>query len=109
MRSAARPRLTSAAALRSDGDTYDCNLYFYVNDNPLLYLDPSGMRVWTPTPFVETATGQVVAEVTEAAEAEAAAGAVARIMAAELGWNRAREEAEVASFTHEQQSRRVVA
>jgi glycerol-3-phosphate dehydrogenase len=42
-------------------------------------------------------------------EAEAAATAVARIMAAELGWNRAREEAEVASFTHEQQSRRVVA
>jgi glycerol-3-phosphate dehydrogenase len=42
-------------------------------------------------------------------EAEAAAPAVARIMAAELGWDRAREEAEVASFTHEQQSRRVVA
>jgi len=42
-------------------------------------------------------------------EAEAAAPAVARIMGAELGWDRAREEAEVASFTHEQQSRRVVA
>ena len=42
-------------------------------------------------------------------EAEAAAPAVARIMAAELGWDRAREEAEVASFTHEQDSRRVVA
>ena len=42
-------------------------------------------------------------------EAEAAAAAVARIMAAELGWDRAREAAEVASFTHEQQSRRVVA
>jgi glycerol-3-phosphate dehydrogenase len=42
-------------------------------------------------------------------EAEAAAPAVARIMAAELGWDRAREGAEVASFTHEQQSRRVVA
>ncbi len=42
-------------------------------------------------------------------EAEAAAPAVARIMAAELGWDRAREDAEVASFTHEQQSRRVVA
>jgi len=41
-------------------------------------------------------------------EAEAAAPAVARIMAAELGWDRARETAEVASFTHEQQSRRVV-
>jgi glycerol-3-phosphate dehydrogenase len=42
-------------------------------------------------------------------EAEAAASAVARIMAAELGWDRARESAEVASFTHDQQSRRVVA
>jgi len=42
-------------------------------------------------------------------EAEAAASAVARIMAAELGWDRARETAEVASFTHEQQSRPVVA
>jgi glycerol-3-phosphate dehydrogenase len=42
-------------------------------------------------------------------EAEAAASAVARIMAAELGWDRARETSEVASFTHEQQSRRVVA
>ncbi|HZC45283.1 MAG TPA: glycerol-3-phosphate dehydrogenase/oxidase [Candidatus Acidoferrum sp.] len=42
-------------------------------------------------------------------EAEAAAPAVARIMAAELGWDRARAEAEVAKFTHEQQSRRVVA
>jgi glycerol-3-phosphate dehydrogenase len=42
-------------------------------------------------------------------EAEAAASAVARIMAAELGWDRAREQAEAASFTHEQQSRRVVA
>ena len=42
-------------------------------------------------------------------EAEGAAAAVARIMAAELGWDRARENAEVASFTHEQQSRRVVA
>jgi len=42
-------------------------------------------------------------------EAEAAAAAVARIMAAELGWDRARETAEAASFTHEQQSRRVVA
>ena len=42
-------------------------------------------------------------------EAEAGAAAVARIMAAELGWDRAREQAEVASFTHEQNSRRVVA
>ncbi len=42
-------------------------------------------------------------------EAEAAAATVARIMAAELGWDRAREAAEAASFTHEQQSRRVVA
>ncbi len=42
-------------------------------------------------------------------EAEAAASAVARIMASELGWDRAREDLEVASFTHEQQSRRVVA
>ena len=42
-------------------------------------------------------------------EAVAAATAVARIMAAELGWDRARETGEVASFTHEQQSRRVVA
>ncbi len=42
-------------------------------------------------------------------EAEAAAPAVARIMAKELGWDRAREDGEVASFTHEQQSRRVVA
>jgi glycerol-3-phosphate dehydrogenase len=42
-------------------------------------------------------------------EAEAAAPAVGRIMAAELGWDRAREQAEVATFTHEQQSRRVVA
>ncbi len=39
-------------------------------------------------------------------EAEAAAPAVARIMAAEFGWDRAREADEVASFTHEQQSRR---
>jgi glycerol-3-phosphate dehydrogenase len=42
-------------------------------------------------------------------EAEAAAPAVARIMAAELGWDRAREDAEVLSFTHEQQSRRAIA
>jgi len=42
-------------------------------------------------------------------EAEAAAPAVARIMAAELGWDRAREQAEVATFAHEQQIRRVVA
>ncbi len=42
-------------------------------------------------------------------EAEAAAPAVARLMAAELGWDRAREDAEVASFTHEQQSRRTIA
>jgi glycerol-3-phosphate dehydrogenase len=42
-------------------------------------------------------------------EAEAAAPAVARIMAGELGWNRAREEREAANFRHEQQSRRVVA
>jgi glycerol-3-phosphate dehydrogenase len=42
-------------------------------------------------------------------EAEAAAPAVARIMASELGWDRAREAEEVASFTHEQNSRRVVA
>ncbi|HEY9158044.1 glycerol-3-phosphate dehydrogenase C-terminal domain-containing protein, partial [Candidatus Binatus sp.] len=42
-------------------------------------------------------------------EAEAAAAAVARIMAAELGWDRAREDAEVLSFTHEQQSRRAIA
>ncbi|MGA7620597.1 FAD-dependent oxidoreductase [Candidatus Binatus sp.] len=42
-------------------------------------------------------------------EAEAAAPAVARLMAAELGWDRAREDAEVASFTHEQQSQRTIA
>jgi glycerol-3-phosphate dehydrogenase len=42
-------------------------------------------------------------------EAEAAAPAVARIMAAELGWDRAREDAEALSFTHEQQSRRAIA
>lgn len=42
-------------------------------------------------------------------EAEAAAPVVARIMAAELGWDRAREEAEVSSFTAEQRSRRAVA
>jgi len=41
-------------------------------------------------------------------EAEAAAPAVARIMAAELGWDRAREDAEVAGFTHEQRSRRAI-
>ncbi|HYL60470.1 MAG TPA: glycerol-3-phosphate dehydrogenase C-terminal domain-containing protein, partial [Candidatus Acidoferrales bacterium] len=40
-------------------------------------------------------------------EAEAAAPAVARIMAAELGWDSARTDAELASFTHEQQNRRV--
>jgi glycerol-3-phosphate dehydrogenase len=42
-------------------------------------------------------------------EAEAAAPAVARVMAAELGWNSARAEQELASFTHEQQRRRVPA
>ncbi len=42
-------------------------------------------------------------------EAETAAAAVARIMAAELGWDSARESAEAASFTDEQQGRRVVA
>ena len=41
------------------------------------------------------------------AEAEAAAPAVAKIMAAELGWDSARTDAELASFTHEQQNRRV--
>lgn len=40
-------------------------------------------------------------------EAEAAAPAVARIMAAELGWDRAREQAELASFTLDQQRRRI--
>jgi glycerol-3-phosphate dehydrogenase len=40
-------------------------------------------------------------------EAEAAAPAVARIMAAELGWDAERTDAELASFTHEQQNRRV--
>jgi hypothetical protein len=30
-------------------------------------------------------------------------------MAAELGWDRTREDAEVAGFTHEQQSRRAIA
>ena len=42
-------------------------------------------------------------------EAEAAAPAVARIMALELGWDSARAEQELASFTHEQQRRRVPA
>ena len=43
-------------------------------------------------------------------EAEAAAAAVARIMAVELGWYCVREAAgKVASFTHDQQSRREVA
>jgi glycerol-3-phosphate dehydrogenase len=40
-------------------------------------------------------------------EAEAAAPAVAKIMAAELEWDSARTDAELASFTHEQQKRRV--
>lgn len=42
-------------------------------------------------------------------EAEAAAPAVARIMAAELGWDSIRAEQELASFTHEQQRRRIPA
>jgi glycerol-3-phosphate dehydrogenase len=42
-------------------------------------------------------------------EADAAAPAVARIMAAELGWDRARQLAEVATFRHEQQTRRAIA
>jgi glycerol-3-phosphate dehydrogenase len=42
-------------------------------------------------------------------EADAAAPAVARIMAAELGWDRARQHAEVAIFRHEQQTRRAIA
>ncbi len=42
-------------------------------------------------------------------EADAAAPAVARIMAAELGWDRAREDAEVSRFRHEQQRLRVIA
>lgn len=40
-------------------------------------------------------------------EAEAAAPAVAKIMATELEWDSARSDAELASFTHEQQKRRV--
>lgn len=40
-------------------------------------------------------------------EAEAAAPAVARLMAAELGWDRAREQAELSSFSLDQQRRRV--
>ena len=40
-------------------------------------------------------------------EAEAAAPAVAKIMATELDWDSARTDAELASFTHEQQKRRV--
>jgi glycerol-3-phosphate dehydrogenase len=40
-------------------------------------------------------------------EAEAAAPAVAKIIGAELGWDSARTDAELASFTHEQQKRRV--
>lgn len=42
-------------------------------------------------------------------EADAAAPAVARIMAAELGWDPARAENELASFKHEQDRRRVPA
>jgi glycerol-3-phosphate dehydrogenase len=42
-------------------------------------------------------------------EAEAAAPAVARIMAAELGWDSPRAEQELASFKHEQARRRVPA
>jgi glycerol-3-phosphate dehydrogenase len=42
-------------------------------------------------------------------EAEAAAPAVARIMGAELGWDSARAEQELASFTNEQHRRRVPA
>ncbi len=40
-------------------------------------------------------------------EAEAAAPAVARIMASELGWDSARAEQELAGFKHEQDRRRV--
>ena len=43
------------------------------------------------------------------AEADAAAPVVARIMAAELGWDRAREDAEVARFRHEQDRLRAIA
>ena len=42
-------------------------------------------------------------------EAEAAAPAVARIMAAELGWDTSRTEQELSSFKHEQARRRVPA
>lgn len=42
-------------------------------------------------------------------EAEAAAPAVARIMASELGWDSARAEQELAGFRHEQDRRRVPA
>jgi len=42
-------------------------------------------------------------------EAEASAPAVARILAAELGWDAAREQAELASFTSDQRARRVAA
>ncbi len=40
------------------------------------------------------------------AEAEAAAPAVARMMAAELGWDRAREESELAGFVSDLKRRR---
>jgi glycerol-3-phosphate dehydrogenase len=42
-------------------------------------------------------------------EAEAAAPAVARIMASELGWDSARADQELAGFKHEQDRRRVPA
>ncbi len=42
-------------------------------------------------------------------EADAAAPVVARIMAAELGWDRAREDAEVSRFRHEQDRLRAIA
>jgi glycerol-3-phosphate dehydrogenase len=42
-------------------------------------------------------------------EADAAAPVVARIMAGELGWDRAREDAEVSRFRHEQQRLRAIA
>ena len=40
-------------------------------------------------------------------EAEAAAPAVAQLLAAELGWDAAREKSELASFSTEQRARRV--
>jgi glycerol-3-phosphate dehydrogenase len=40
-------------------------------------------------------------------EAEAAAPAVAKLLGSELGWDGAREKAELASFATEQRARRV--